>query len=219
MRTALFEATPVGDGKWSASGRDRFAEETGNQFGGYILGSVDLRSDARAIAQRRPDLGDVYVRVARRKRPADDRHAMLAGAQRALLLGSEGIGRRRRSCLRSGHRDAGGASRNSSLRLDCDARRSCAGVAVALDGRSADGDLVRSPSRARIPSHTRRFDLHRLGARTDDGEPVDHARLAMFADLFPPRVFYGLPGRRPSSTVMPVAVLPRDGGRDCGNRS
>jgi acyl-CoA thioesterase len=37
--------------------------------------------------------------------------------------------------------------------------------------------------------------------REDDGEPVDHARLSMFADLFPPRVYYGLPGMRPTATV------------------
>ena len=38
MERTLFESRPIGEGEWSAPGRERFRNDNGSVFGGYVVG-------------------------------------------------------------------------------------------------------------------------------------------------------------------------------------
>jgi acyl-coenzyme A thioesterase PaaI-like protein len=199
MRTALFETIRVAEGRWSASGRDRFAEERGYQFGGYILGLL---------------ISALMLEPSRKGSPIAVTCAFVSRVKNAPLS----IVAR---CLRV--QDALTFWQMEVLQGDDDAV--CAHAVITLAERSETSRFgwIEMPNAAppeSLPAATQgppmviSFDRRLVRGfpptagdstsiawvREDDGEPVDHARLAMFADLFPPRVYYAA-GMRPSSTV------------------
>jgi acyl-CoA thioesterase len=197
----LFDPIAVGEGRWSASGRDRFAQETGSQFGGYVLGLV-LTALMREPSRKGAPIALTGSFVAR-----------VANAPLAITV----------RCLRA---QSALSFWQAEVRQGDD-ETLCVQAAVTLAERPETprfgwGRMPEAPAPESLPRATQgpamvvSFDRRLVrgfppspGAdstsvmwvREDDGEPVDHARLAMFADLFPPRVFYALPGMRPSSTV------------------
>lgn len=199
-RAPLFEPISVAGGRWSASGRDRFAEEKGHQFGGYVLGLV---------------ISALMQEPSRKGTPIAVTCAFLSRvANRPLTIHTR--------CLRA--QSALSFWQAEVRQGDDDALCTQAVVTLAERGetpRFGWTEMPDAPAPESLPRATQgppmvtSFDRRLVRGlppspgdststawvREDDGEPVDHARLAMFADLFPPRVYYALPGMRPSATV------------------
>jgi hypothetical protein len=199
-RTLLFDLIPIAEGRWFAAGRDRFAQETGSQFGGYVLGLV-ITALLREPSRKGSPIALTCTFVSR-----------VANGPLEIRI----------HCLRE---QSALAFWQAEVRQGAD-ETLCAQVIATLADRPEtprfgwvrmpDATPPESLPRATIgPPFVVSFDRRLVRGfpaspgdstsiawvREDDGEPVDPARLAMFADLFTPRLVYSPAGMRPSSTV------------------
>ena len=200
MQSEIFEPVSIGGGRWSAAGLDRFADDKGHLFGGYVLGLL-LTALMREPSRTGTPISMTCTFMARVENGPMTLTAKCLRAGSALafwqmeVLQGEGDSvcaqamvtlAERPESARFGWLEMPEAPRPESL------PRSTQGPRMVI---SFDRRLVRGfPPSVGDSTST-------IWVREDDGQDVDHARLAMFADLFAPRVYYGLPGMRPSTTV------------------
>ena len=200
MTSALFDIRPTGEGRWSASGPERFRNDNGSLFGGYVIGlmlSTLMREPSRQgtpIAMTNTFLAPaatgpltIATRCLRAARTLAFWQAEVSqGEGETLCAHSVVTFAERPDTTRFGWMEMPKAPAPESFPRATQGPR----MVVSFDRRPVQGIPPSVGDSTSI-----------VWVREDDGEPLDHARLAMFADLFPPRVYYAVPGIRPSTTV------------------
>ncbi len=200
MERALFESRSIAEGEWSATGPERFRNDNGSVFGGYVVGlmlATLMREPSRQgtpiaitgtfLAPVASGPMTIATRCLRAVRAlAFWQTDVRQGDDPTLCVQAVVTFAERPETARFGWMEMPKAPPPESL------LRATQGphMVVSFDRRPVQGVPPSVGDSTSI-----------VWVREDDGQPVDHARLAMFADLFPPRVYYAVPGMRPSTTV------------------
>lgn len=200
MHSTLFEIFPHSPGVWSASGRDRFAEHKGAQFGGYVIGLL-LTGILREAERRGAPIAMTCTflnRVANAPFTIHTRRLRQGSALefwQANIVQGDAAGPSVQATVTLAERPATprfGWTRMPEAPVPESIARNTQGppMVVSFDQRPVRG----------FPPFTK-DGVSVNWVKEDDGRPVDYARLAMFADMFAPRAFYGTGEIRASSTV------------------
>jgi acyl-CoA thioesterase len=202
MSDKLFDLEMTAAGEWSASGKPRFNNPDGSQFGGYVSGLL-LAAILQEPGKRGTPVamtGVFMTRVA--IAPLKVRTAKLR-AGNSLEFWQAEIVQEQKLCAQAtitlAQRPQGGPSfgwiempklANPESLPSTEYIAGTPGWTQSFDRRIAKGRPLE------------KSDGHSLIWATEfDDHPVDYPRLAMFADMFPPRTYYGTGERRGSATV------------------
>jgi acyl-coenzyme A thioesterase PaaI-like protein len=200
VESALFDSSPIAEGRWSALGPERFANDNGSLFGGYVVGSMlstlmrepscqgtPIAMTTTFLAPAAPGPMTIATRCLRAARTLAFWQAEVAqGDDEKLCAHSVVTFAERPETARFGWLEMPKAPPPESFPRATQGPR----MVASFDRRLVQGTPPSVGDSTSI-----------AWVSEDDGQPVDHARLAMFADLFPPRVYYGVSGLRPSTTV------------------
>jgi acyl-CoA thioesterase len=200
MPHEFFEVTPVGEGRWSASGKDRFAEHKGAQFGGYVMGLL-MTAVLNEASRRGEPIAMTCTFLSRVV------NAPLTIATKRLRQGSalefwaaEIVqGESEAPCVQATITLAERPATPRFAWTEMPAAAAPESIARSTQGPPMVVSFDQRPVRGFPPFGKDGVSVNWL--REDDGRPVDHARLVMFADMFAPRAFYGTGEIRASSTV------------------